>query len=78
MNETIDTHLFAEIILSEGVTLMYRCEDDGDFFEYYLGLNGRKVAVCLSDEYITEQTAKEYLHLLGLSDLIDRLFFKKG
>jgi len=78
MTGTIDTHLFAEIILSEGVTLIYRCEDEGDYFEYYLGLNGRKVGICLSDEYITEQTAKEYLVLLGLSDLIDRMFFKKG
>lgn len=70
----IDTHLFLEIVQSEGVTFLSRHETDGVTIEYYHGLNGRKVQICVTDEYITNRTAKAYLRQLGLEDLIERMF----
>ncbi len=74
MFETIDTHLFLDIIQSEGVSFLYREKIEDVHIEYYHGLNGKKVQICSSDEYITSRTAKAYLRQLGLDDLIDRLF----
>lgn len=74
MFETIDTHLFLEIIQSEGVQLLYRDENEGIFNEYYHGLNGKKVCICVSDEFLTARIAKINLRQLGLEDLVDRLF----
>ena len=70
----IDTHLFLEIIQNEGVLFMYREEIDGVHIEYYHGLTGKKVGICVSDEFITNRTAKAHLKQLGLESLIDRLF----
>jgi hypothetical protein len=71
----IDTYLFVEIILSEGVTFLYRDDALENLnVEYYHGISGKKVAICMSDESITVLTAKQYLRQLGLDDLIDRLF----
>ena len=70
----IDTHLFLEIIQTEGVMLLYRDDLDGITIEYYHGLNGRKVGICVTDEYLTSRTAKSHLRQLGLDDLIERMF----
>jgi hypothetical protein len=69
-----DTHLFIDIILSEGATYLYGDEVDGDRFEYYTATSGRKVSICVSDECLSTNTAKAYLRQLGLESLIERLF----
>lgn len=75
MEETIDTHLFIDIIVSEGAQFLSDESINGDVIEYYHGLNGRKIPICVSDEFITSNVAKGYLFQLGLASLIDRGLF---
>lgn len=75
MEQTIDTHLFIDIILSEGVMLLREITIEDDIIGYYHGINGRKVQICTSDEFITHMTAKAHLIQLGLASLIDRGLF---
>jgi hypothetical protein len=76
MEKTIDTHLFIDIILSEGCTLLYSHEIDDECFEYYHGINGRKICICTNDEFLTYHSAIEILYQLGLGSLIQRGLFK--
>ena len=70
----IDTHLFVEIIMSvQGVALLHQINIDGEIIEYYLGVNGNKVQICITDEFITKKIAHSYLRQLGLNHLIDNL-----
>jgi hypothetical protein len=78
MKGEIDTHLFLEIIQSEGVNLMYgETTEHGERVEFFHGLSGKKVLIIVSDEFITERTAKAYLRQLGLDDLVERLFYEE-
>ena len=70
-DEGIDTTLFIEIICSEGAVLLTRDEVNGDTFEWYLA-NGKRKAICITDEFISKSTAVAYLRQLGFRDLIDR------
>lgn len=72
--DTIDTHLFIDIIISEGATLMYHQDYDGVNTEVYTGPSGKKALICIEDEEITKRVASGYLKQLGMPDLIDRLF----
>lgn len=74
--ETIDCHLFIEIIVSEGCIFHSRNEVEDDQFETYIGINGGKVILCITDEYINALTARMYLAQLGLARLCDALFPK--
>jgi hypothetical protein len=75
MNEnTIDTHLFIDIIVSEGAILIFHDVVSGETIEHYTARSGKRVIICTSDEYMTRPTATAYLGQLGLTDLIDRLF----
>ncbi len=70
----IDTHLFIEIIMSvQGVTLISQHEFDGEIIEHYLGVNGNKIQLCVTDEFITRKIAHAYLRQLGLTHLIDNV-----
>lgn len=70
-----DTHLFIEIILSEGAQLIPPVvEIDGVHIEYYMGPSGYKVPFCIEDEYLSVNACKMYLDQLGLASLIERLF----
>lgn len=73
MNE-IDVNLFLEIIVSEGCHLLQQVTVKDDVIEFYHGLNGRKVPINISDEFIDVITARHLLIQLGLENLIDRGF----
>lgn len=72
--DSLDTHLFLEIILSEGAELLYSSNNYDTSVEYYTGPSGSRVLICVSDEEISANTCKFYLDQLGLARLIDRLF----
>lgn len=72
-NEEIDTLLFIEIVQTEGVRLLWLEEDYLPDINYvFQGLNGKKVIINASDEYLSKQTARMYLIRLGLASLIER------
>lgn len=73
MSKTLDSHLFEEIIISEGATELYSSNTHGINNKYYTGPSGKKVLVCLEDEHIPYITLAGYLMQLGMEDLIDRL-----
>lgn len=66
----MDTNLFLEIILSEGALLLNHQSSDGVIIEFYLGINGRRVPILVSDEFTTRATINELLRLLGMRHLI--------
>ena len=70
----METHLFKELILSEGATLVSHFSDKGIITERYQGINHRIVIIQTTDEYITQQTCRDYLIQLGLSDVVMRIF----
>lgn len=73
MNE-IDTLLFIDIIQDNGAHGPYDCREvDGDRFEAYIGVNGNKVQICSSDEFLTKTVANEYCRQLGLNHLIGKI-----
>ena len=78
MTKTIDTHLFIEIILSEGASFLASIELEGISIEYYTCHrgSGKRVPIITSDEFITTSTAEGLLILLGMESLADRLFQK--
>jgi len=69
-----DVHLFIEIILSEGATLLNHHEIDGVKIEYYQGRNGKRVPICIDDEYFPKELVIAHLQQLGMDDLISRLY----
>lgn len=71
----IDTHLFIEIIESEGVERMFEEEIDNVRIIYFKALKGNTIiAICTSDEFISNRTAKSLLRELGIDNLIVSLF----
>lgn len=73
MDKTFDSHLFEEIILSEGAKHLYSCNRTDFNNKYFTGPSGKKVLICLEDEEIPYSTIKGYLTQLGMEDLINRL-----
>ena len=76
MADSIDTHLFIDIIVSEGCILLDHEQVEEDSFEHYTGPSGKRVTLCITDEYLRELTARMYLSDLGLGRLGDNLFPK--
>jgi hypothetical protein len=76
--KSIDTHLFIEIILSEGASHLYSSNNHDTDIAFYSGPSGTKVLICIEDEEIDCETCKIYLHQLGFVNLIPRLFPKKN
>lgn len=69
----MDTHLFIEIVCSEGARLLYEEELEGIVIGYYHGRTGKKVQIITSDESIGARTMASYLNQLGMSELVERL-----
>lgn len=69
-----DTLLFIEIVLSEGVGDLGEREMDGENFRHLHGKNGKRVTICVSDEYTGIITLRQYLRELGLEELVPILF----
>jgi hypothetical protein len=69
----IDCNLFTEIICTEGAILVHHEEIDGEKIDWYL-CNGRKIPICVSDEFLTKTTACSHLRQLDLGRLIETLF----
>lgn len=72
--EAIDTHLFLEIILSEGATHLYSSNNYDLDIAFYSGPSQTKVLICIAREDIDCETCKLYLSQLGFFHLIPRLF----
>ena len=75
MNKSkIDTQLFIEIIAEEdGVELDYQDTVGDSTFNYYRGTKGT-IGICITDEFLTNRTAKSYMRQLGIDELIISLF----
>ena len=77
MDEDINILIFLETIQTEGIRYITENVIEGIRFHYYLSSNGNKrVQICVNGETMTKRTAKEYLRQLGLTDLIDRMFYE--
>lgn len=74
MLRTLDTHLFIEIITTEGAKPCGCIPSNELRFEYYTGPSGRKIPICMHDEDVDEVTASIWLKQLGLDELIELLF----
>jgi hypothetical protein len=66
--------LIFEIIQSEGVVLACHFTNDGISTENYIGRNGAKVQICVSDESMTKATDCFILKQLGLESIMERMF----
>lgn len=75
--ESIDTHLFLDIILSEGANHLFSSNNYDTDIAFYTGPSGTKVMICIADEEIDCETCKIYLAQLGYYNLIPRLFPNK-
>ena len=72
-----DVSLFLEIIESEGIIFL-RADCLNDVCaRFYQGRRGNLVIIDTTDEDMDEITAKDYLRLLGLAELIPALFPSK-
>jgi hypothetical protein len=70
-----DVHLFIEIIESvKGIIWLTDASEDGYSCKFYEGLNGKRVQIDTSDDYITDEMGRSYLHQLGLSHLVPSIF----
>ena len=70
----IDTHLFIEVILSEGANELYNNDKHGIKNKYFSGRNNiGRVLICVEDEHIPYSTARGILEQLGFNDIIDSL-----
>lgn len=74
MKNTYDTHLFVEIICTEGAKLVSATYEQDVKVEFYLGRNGKKVMICIEDEEMSITVCKQYLEQLGMGDLSPLLF----
>jgi hypothetical protein len=71
----IDTELFIQIISAEqGVDLVFQEEIEEDVIHHYKGPSGKIIIICVSDEFLSNRTAKAHLRQLGIDDLIVSLF----
>jgi hypothetical protein len=69
-----DNTLFVEIVIGEGVNDLGIEEEDGDVFQHLMGINGKRVTICITEEYTLPVTQHMWLDQLGLATLIPILF----
>ena len=70
----MDSHLFEEIILTEGAILAWTDPDSGsEIIKAFIGLNGKRVFMDLTEEELSKPIIDEYLTQLGMSELIGLL-----
>lgn len=67
----MDTLLFIEILLTEGVTENdTKIHPDGSITAIYIGPSKKAVPIVRSDEYIDSDVCEAILRKLGMEDLI--------
>ncbi|HXU28049.1 MAG TPA: hypothetical protein VN698_12535 [Bacteroidia bacterium] len=76
----MDSHLFREIIVTEGAAFIYATpiDEDGVSTEFYEGKNKRSVAIIVDpmDDDIDSMTGSTLLEQLGMNDIATLLFPK--
>lgn len=70
----IDTQLFIQIIEAEdGIEMDYQDKVGDSVINYYKGKRGT-ISICITDEFLTNRSAKAHMRQLGIDDLIVGLF----
>lgn len=70
-----DTLLFCEVLETEGARLLHVVDEDGETIHCYAGPVSGYAQICVSEEFIYNRTAQRILVDLGMSSLIERMYW---